>query len=187
MRSIPLHHWAGPAYLAFFILQQLTVFPLEQALLGDSASQVSLLFLPAGAKIVAFYVCRWRAIPSLAVGVLLSFYLFYVPEGTSFITIILVSLGSALALPVMYLIACHGFGLDLFKGWHGGPHWLALLSLVALSALLNGYALSYAWDFAVDAMFLARVAIGDVTGTACLMLLAMFVLRRQRLNAVKSK
>lgn len=180
---VPLHHWAGPAYLLFFIIQQLTVLPIEEALAGEAARQASLLFLPAGAKIVAFYVCRWRAIPSLITGIILSFYLFYVPEGTTLLTILLVALGSALALPAMYLIACHGFGLDLFKGRRGGPHWLALLSLVGLSAVLNAWALSYAWDFTIDPTFLARVAIGDVTGTAFMMLLAMYVLRRQRLSA----
>jgi len=179
---LPLHHLAGPLYVLFYAIQHLVVTPLEQALIGPGALTASLLFLPAGIKVVTFYLCRWQSVPSLIVGGLVCSYWFYLP-GQPLVPILVVSVGSALALPILYEVACRFFDIDLFKGWSGSPHWLALLSLVGLSGVLNGWALSYAWDSGVSPEFLARVATGDILGVWVLMLAAMFVLRHLRLRA----
>lgn len=179
---IPLYHYAGVVYFLFYFIQVNLITPVEQMLTSDKALLASLLFLPAGAKIVMFYLCRWKSVPSLIVGNLLAFYVFYVPEGSRWVSV-LTSLGSALALPLMYEIACRFFGLDLFKGRHGSPHWLALLSLVGLASVINGLALSISWTSGPDIHLLLRVAFGDVMGVWVLMLLTMLILRQRRIRA----
>ena len=181
--KLPLYHLAGPFFLLMYLVQQYLILPLERLITSDQALLASYLFLPAGAKVVVFYISRWKSLPSLFVALLVCYWAFYLPSGSSLWLLVLLSAVSTLALPLMYLVACHGFGLDLFKDRRGGPHWFALLSLVGLGSLLNGWGMNYAWNSAPDPSLMLRFAAGDIAGTAALMTLAMFVMRRLRLRA----
>lgn len=183
LSRIRIYHWAGPLFLLVYLIQVQLILPLERLLSSDQALNASYLFLPAGVKVVTFYVSRWRSLPSLFAGILCCYAWIYMPPGSSIGLIILMSLGSTLALPLGYWLACHVGGLDLFKGWRGSPHWVALLALVGLASIINGLALNYVWSSTPDPMLLLRFATGDVMGTLVLMLVAMFVMRRRRLNA----
>ena len=59
MRFVPyLAHLSGPMFLLAFAIQSMLILPVERFLVGDIANTASLLYLPAGVKLVAFYVFR---------------------------------------------------------------------------------------------------------------------------------
>ena len=62
MRFVPyLAHLSGPLFLLAFAIQSTLILPFERFLVGDIANTASLFYLPAGVKLVAFYVFRWKS------------------------------------------------------------------------------------------------------------------------------
>ena len=54
-----LAHLSGPMFLLDFAIQSMLILPVERFLVGDDiANTASLFYLPAGVKLVAFYVFR---------------------------------------------------------------------------------------------------------------------------------
>ena len=183
MRFVPyLAHLSGPLFLLAFAMQSTLILPFERFLVGDIANTASLFYLPAGVKLVAFYVFRWKSLPSLTLGLVLAFGWFYLPEGTPLSIWLVAGVGSALALPLTYWALCRFLKLDLFNHRQGAPHWSALILIVGLSSVANGYAISTVWNFDAELLWLMRITIGDVMGALGCLIVAMLVLRRQRLT-----
>ena len=183
LSRLPIYHLAGPLFLWTYLVQVNWILPLEQFITGDQARIASYLFLPAGIKVVTFYVSRWKSLPSLFVANLVGFLTFYAPPEASLWLLLFLSAAATFALPIMYAVAYHGLGLDFFERRRGGPHWFALLTLVGLASLINGLGMNYAWSNVPDPALMLHFALGDIAGAAVLMLAAMFVMRHFRLRA----
>ena len=83
------------AYIVTFSLTFGFVFPLQQLLLSGISSQVSLLFLPHGVRVLTLYFYGWRGI----------FYL--LPASYLMILLSVEQTGQDLLAPVVSLVCCY--------------------------------------------------------------------------------
>ena len=126
--------------VAFIIAFSLTlgfVFPLQRILLANVPITISLLFLPHGVRVLAFYFYGWKAI-------------FYILPASLLMTYLSARNGVPLALPsaVVSTVACYvGYRLCTLimsdDGSNFGKHkWKFFLFVGAVSSVVNGAALS---------------------------------------------
>jgi hypothetical protein len=90
------------AYIVTFSLTFGFVFPLQQLLLSGVSSQVSLLFLPHGVRVLTLYFYGWRGM----------FYL--LPVSYLMILLSVEQTGQDLLAPVVSLVCCY-FGIQAIR------------------------------------------------------------------------
>lgn len=180
-----LPYWLpGVLYLCVFALHTWIVLPLEIAIRGPAAAYASLMFLPAGVKLLSYYLCREKSLVSLFIGIFVAHAWLY-QSGTGAIEGALIGAAvSALSLPVIYH-AAQSLGLDIFRDYRIQPaHWLHLLIVALMAALINGVGLIASW-WIIDGQpmqlsALPNFALGDTLGAFVFLLLAMFAFRWTR-------
>ena len=174
----------GPLYILLFWFQTETIRPLETWLLGPQAAVASLLFLPAGLKIVSYYLFRWKCLPSLILGTFVAHHLMYQPGEANWAPALVGSAASALALPFVHH-AARLMRLDIFRDYQIRPvHWRHLLSIAFLAAAVSGTGFVFSWSL-IDPSFaglglLPRFMLGDTTGAFVFLSLVMFAYRIKR-------
>ena len=90
------------AYIVTFSLTFGFVFPLQQLLLSGLSSQVGLLFLPHGVRVLTLYFYGWRGM----------FYL--LPASCLMVLLSLEQTGQDLLAPVVSLVCCY-FGIQAIR------------------------------------------------------------------------
>lgn len=174
----------GPLYVLTFWLQTILIRPVETELLGPTAELASFVFIPAGVKFLAFYLCGWKAVPSLIICIAGIHFLLYAPADASIMQSFLGACLSACAIPIAHE-ALKWAGIDLIRRhkWEP-PHWLQILVLVFIASFISGLGLTYPWfnpsQDPPSLALLARFAVGDTVGLLVVMLTAMAILRQRR-------
>jgi len=164
------------AYITAFSLTLGFIVPLQQILLSNVISELSVLFLPHGVRVLAFYFLGWRAVIFL----LPASYLMNFLSSQAGITL-------DPWAPVVSLIGCYlGFVLTIrffpedvlhrqFPRWQ----YFGLIALLGsiLNSLGNTVLLKHELDFLVATGFL----FGDMAGFFVCFLILMYVFRFARL------
>lgn len=175
------------AYVIAHGFTALLVTPIQSHFLPDITSFASLLYLPHGVRVLATWLFRWKAIPALFVGALLSEMLF-TPGGASAIlspvmlTSILVGAASAfLAFEVMRF-----FGYPAYASPPRQIHWTHVLAAGVVSSLLNSVGQSIVFSAEIlseRALIVAALyALGDIAGLTVTTLALMLIFRWVRLS-----
>lgn len=177
----------GLAYLVLFAIQTSLIVPIEAELLGQQAYVASYLFLPAGLKLLSYYLFRYRALPSLIIGTYVAHTLMYQSGEGHELAALVGSITSAMALPVLHEIA-KVVGVDLFRDYRmQPPHWTHLLIISASAALISGVGFVFSWSLIepgfVGLNLVPRFMIGDTLGAFAFLLITMFIARQSRTAA----
>jgi hypothetical protein len=156
--------------VAFIIAFSLTlgfVFPLQRILLANVPITISLLFLPHGVRILAFYFYGWKAI-------------FYILPASLLMTYITASTGVPLELElsVVSTVACYvGYKLGTLimsddESNFGKHKWKFFLFVGSVSSVVNGAAHSVYKEASNPLTMTLGYIIGDMAG----LMLAFYML-----------
>lgn len=164
------------AYIVAFSLTLGFVVPLQTMLLANVPITISLLFLPHGVRILAFYFFDWKAI----------FYLM----PASFLMIFL-SMRSGVPVPlesaIISICACYvGYRLGTLvvsddTNNFGKQKWKFFLFVGTLSSILNGAAFSIVKGSVSAPMTTLGYVIGDMAGLMVAFYVLIMVFRWARL------
>lgn len=176
----------GAAYVVLFALHRHLITPIETLLIGDQAMIASLMFLPAGIKLISYYLFRFKCLPSLVAGIFVAHALMYQSDEGHALAALVGAMTSAAALPMLHFIAST-LRIDLFRDYRLRPaHWTHLLGISGAAAVLSGMGFVFSWrlidptyaDYSVIPVFV----VGDTIGAFVLMFIAMLALKARRLS-----
>ncbi|MCF2870815.1 hypothetical protein L0664_07030 [Octadecabacter sp. G9-8] len=167
-----------------YCLSWLVISPVQNHLLPNLFTLISLFYLPFGIKIISAFFEGYKSMIYLAPGVLISFALFVeMPLGAMKTNMtLLISYGAA---PTVFIL------LDWLKadGAHGlsaSQAWRTLVLGGAISSVLISFLIHGVWHDTIDpnVMFssMLRFIIGDMLGLAVVLsvLMGVFRLRSKR-------
>ena len=148
--------------------------PLQEALFPGSSTFVSLVFLPAGVRIVALILFGWRAIPPLLLGALLCNHQFWGVHDQKLLW--LLSIASTLVCYLaMKISQWLGQSIFLEDTLPRLPPFRTIILVTVVASALNGIvssAIFGSFDAYLNGGLLAMgYVLGDVLGTLCFMVI----------------
>ena len=164
------------AYITAFSLVLGFVTPLQQMLLSNVVSELSVLFLPHGVRVLAFYLLGWRAA-------------FYLLPASYLMILLTAQAGITLDswAPVVSVIGCYvGFALITHFFPEGVSHrqfpkWQYFGLIALLGSILNSVGNTVLLKQELDLSVAAGFLIGDMAGFFACFLILMYAFRFARL------
>ena len=164
------------AYITAFSLTLGFVSPLQQMLLSNVISELSVLFLPHGVRVLAFYFLGWRAC-------------FYLLPASYLMMFLSSQAGITLDpwAPVVSVIGCYvGFALITHFFPEGVSHrqfpkWQYFGLIALLGSVLNSVGNTILLKQELDITVAAGYLIGDMAGFFACFLILMYAFRFARL------
>ena len=162
------------------------VTPIQSLLLSDITVFASLVYLPHGVRVLATWLCGWKAFFPLYLGTALSALMFNPDHareilGTTVIfSIAMGSLSALLAFELMRLL-----GRNLYAGQRRDITWKWLLLVGAVSSVINSVGQSLIFSGAIlpehSLSVFVTFAFGDLVGLFVNMVALMLIFRWIRL------
>ncbi|MBV7407474.1 hypothetical protein [Maritimibacter sp. DP1N21-5] len=179
------------AYVIAHGFTALLITPIQSHFLPDITTFASLAYLPHGIRVLATWLYRWKAVPALFVGALLSEMLF-TPGGASAI-LSPVMLMSVLVGAASAFLAFEGMRLIGFPAYASPRrqiHWTHVLMTGVVSSLLNsaGQSIVFSSEILTSKALgvFAIYALGDIVGLVLTTLALMLIFRWVRLSNGRS-
>ena len=170
------------AYITAYSLTLGFVSPLQQMLLSNVISELSVLFLPHGVRVLAFYLLGWRAIIYL----LPASYLMMLLTAQTGITL------NSWA-PVVSIIGCYvGFTVITRFFPERAPHrqfprWQYFGLIALLSSVINSLGNTLLLKHELDVFVATGFLFGDMAGFFVCLLILMHAFRFVRLLTTVNK
>ena len=164
------------AYITAYSLTLGFVSPLQQMLLSNVISELSVLFLPHGVRVLAFYLLGWRAA-------------FYLLPASYLMMILTTQAGITLNAwaPVVSVIGCYVGFVSITRLFPEGashrqfPRWQYFGMIALLGSVLNSLGNTVLLKHELDVSVAAGYLIGDMAGFFVCFLIFMYAFRFARL------
>ena len=171
--TLQMTAWVTIAYCASFLAVSL-IAPLQRALVPGHAELASLLFLPHGVRVLAFFFFGWMAVAFLLPGKVMMWAVVALLLGQSGLSF----WGSVVSL-VSCLLAYEVAKVIFRKGAKAGPRfsWQMVMTMGVISSLVNAIGLTLLQAQRPDVAMIATYVLGDMLGLTCVMLGLMFYFR----------
>ncbi|MBV7408218.1 MASE1 domain-containing protein [Maritimibacter sp. DP1N21-5] len=179
------------AYIIAHGFTALLITPFQSHFLPDITTFASLVYLPHGIRVLATWLFRWKAVPALFVGALLSEVLFTPGAASAVLTPVM--LKSLLVGAASAFLAFEGmrlFGYPAYASSSRQIHWTHVLVAGVVSSLLNsaGQSIVFSTEILTSKALgvFAIYALGDIVGLVVTTLALMLVFRWVRLSNGRS-
>lgn len=152
----------------------------------------SLIFLPHGWRIVSFFLFKFKALPGLYVGHVLTCMIFFNDFNTYWLMYMVTSIPGTFALPAVYcLLKAIGYDLLATRPEYPVVPWSSYLLMGAIATAFNGLLVqlvfslgrsaAYQWDIVFS--YMIGDMIGFVTFTGSLLLYFRWQRRRHYIRS----